>query len=100
MVLWYNKTLFEEQGWTPPTTMEELNALAEQITALGKHVFAYSNSQWKPSNEHLLGVYWNNYAGAETVYSAHRRKALDLPGIRRGYNSRRTRRTGWYSGAW
>lgn len=70
MVLFYNKTLFEEQGWTPPTTIDELNALAEQITAAGKKVFAYNNAEWQPSNEHLLGVYWNNYAGAENVYKA------------------------------
>jgi raffinose/stachyose/melibiose transport system substrate-binding protein len=70
MVMFYNKTLFEEQGWTPPTTIDELNALAEQITAAGKHVFAYSNSEWQPSNEHLVGVYWNNLAGAENVYQA------------------------------
>jgi raffinose/stachyose/melibiose transport system substrate-binding protein len=70
MVLFYNKTLFEEQGWTMPTNIDELNALAEQITAAGKHVFAYGNAEWQPSNEHLVGVYWNNYAGPENVYKA------------------------------
>jgi raffinose/stachyose/melibiose transport system substrate-binding protein len=70
MVLFYNKTLFEEQGWTPPTTMEELNVLADKITAAGKHIFAYGNADWKPSNEHLMGVYLNNYAGPENVYKA------------------------------
>lgn len=70
MVLFYNKTLFEEMGWTPPTTIDELNTLAEQITAAGKHVMVYTNSSWQPSNEHLVGVYWNNYAGPENVYRA------------------------------
>jgi raffinose/stachyose/melibiose transport system substrate-binding protein len=70
MVLFYNKTLFDEQGWTPPTTVDELNALAETITASGRLVYTYSNSEWRPSNEHLLGVYWNNYAGPENVYRA------------------------------
>ncbi len=70
MVLFYNKTLFEENGWTPPTSLEELNALADQITAKGLHVFAYGNAEWQPSNEHLMGVYLNNYAGPDNVYRA------------------------------
>jgi N-acetylglucosamine transport system substrate-binding protein len=30
---WYNAGLFEENGWTPPTTYDELLTLAEQIKA-------------------------------------------------------------------
>jgi len=70
MVLYYNKTLFEANGWVPPTTLEELDALAENITAAGKHVFTYSNAEFKPSNEHLIGVYMNNFAGPDNVYKA------------------------------
>ena len=33
LVLYYNKTLFEEKGWTPPTTIDELMALSEEIAA-------------------------------------------------------------------
>jgi raffinose/stachyose/melibiose transport system substrate-binding protein len=70
MILFYNKTLFDEKGWTVPTTWNELTALAETAKSEGINPFAYSNSEWKPSNEHLMGVYLNNYAGPENVYKA------------------------------
>jgi raffinose/stachyose/melibiose transport system substrate-binding protein len=70
MVMFYNKSLFDENGWKPPTSLEELNALAEKITAAGKHVFSYGNAEWKPSDEHLMSIYLNNYAGPENVYKA------------------------------
>ncbi len=70
MVVFYNKSLFEDMGWTPPTNMAELNALAEAAVAAGIHPFSYGNAEWRPSNEHLMGVYLNNYAGPEAVYQA------------------------------
>lgn len=70
MVLIYNKTLFEENGWTPPTTLEEMETLATTMDEMGIVPFAYGNVGWQPTNEHLLGIYWNNYAGPENVYKA------------------------------
>jgi raffinose/stachyose/melibiose transport system substrate-binding protein len=70
MVMFYNKTLFEENGWTVPTTWAEVQTLADQLIADGKIPFAYGNAEWQPSNEHLMGVYLNNYAGPENVYKA------------------------------
>lgn len=70
MILIYNKTLFEEQGWTVPTNMDELNAVAEAAVAAGISPFAYGNVGWQPTNEHLMGIYLNNYAGPENVYKA------------------------------
>lgn len=69
-IILYNKTLFEENGWEPPTTLDELNALAAEITATGKHVFSFGNADWRAFNELLLSVYLNNYAGPDNVYSA------------------------------
>jgi glucose/mannose transport system substrate-binding protein len=34
-VMWYNKTVFEAQGLTPPTTFDEFFAMAEQLQAAG-----------------------------------------------------------------
>lgn len=34
-VLWYNTAVFEENGWTPPTTFDEFFALAEEMNAAG-----------------------------------------------------------------
>jgi raffinose/stachyose/melibiose transport system substrate-binding protein len=50
--------------------LDELNVLAEAAVADGIHPFAYGNAEWQPSNEHLMGVYLNNYAGPENVYRA------------------------------
>jgi raffinose/stachyose/melibiose transport system substrate-binding protein len=70
MILLYNKSLFEEQGWSVPTNIDELNAVAEAAVAAGIHPFAYGNVGWQPTNEHLMGIYLNNYAGPENVYKA------------------------------
>ena len=35
IILWYNKTLFEEHGWEPPQTIDELIALSDKIQAEG-----------------------------------------------------------------
>ena len=35
IILYYNKTLFEEKGWKPPVTMDELMALAQEISDEG-----------------------------------------------------------------
>lgn len=70
MVMFYNKRVFEEHGWTVPTTLAELDALAEAAIEAGVHPFTYGNAEWQPSNEHLMGVYLNNYAGPDNVYQA------------------------------
>jgi len=70
MILLYNRTLFEEKGWTPPTNLEEFNAIAEAAVADGINPLAYGNVGWQPTNEHLVGIYFNNVAGPENVYKA------------------------------
>jgi raffinose/stachyose/melibiose transport system substrate-binding protein len=70
MILMYNKTLFEEMGWTAPTSFGELQAIADSAQAMGINPFGYGNSGFQPANEHVVGVYLNNYAGADNVYAA------------------------------
>ena len=70
MILLYNKTVFDEHGWAVPTTLSELETVAEAAVAAGINPFAYGNVGWKPTNEHLMGIYLNNYAGPENVYLA------------------------------
>lgn len=38
--IWYNKTLFEEHGWTVPETREEFYTLCEEISKTGIRAFA------------------------------------------------------------
>ncbi|MCE7985391.1 MAG: extracellular solute-binding protein [Caldilinea sp. CFX5] len=70
LVLYYNKTLFEANGWTPPTTVEEMTALAEKIQAAGIIPFAHSNSEWRAANEWFVGEFLNHVAGPDKVYQA------------------------------
>ncbi len=70
MILLYNKTVFEEHGWEVPTNLEEMEAVAEAAVEAGLYPFAYGNVGWQPTNEHLMGIYLNNYAGPENVYRA------------------------------
>lgn len=70
LVLYYNKTLFEANGWQPPTTMDELVALAETISAAGIIPFAHSNADWRPTNEWFVGEFLNHVAGPQKVYEA------------------------------
>lgn len=70
MVLLYNKTVFDENGWAVPTTLAELEAIAEEAVAIGINPLTYGNVGWQPTNEHLVGIYLNNYAGPENVYQA------------------------------
>jgi raffinose/stachyose/melibiose transport system substrate-binding protein len=71
LVLYYNKTLFEQNGWEPPTTLAELTALAEQVQAAGIVPFANSNAEWRPANEWFVGEFLNHSAGGpQKVYEA------------------------------
>ena len=70
LVLYYNKTLFEEHGWTPPETIDEMMALAEEIQAAGIIPFAHANAEWRQTNEWFLGEMFNHVAGPDKVYGA------------------------------
>ncbi|MCB0189361.1 MAG: extracellular solute-binding protein, partial [Caldilineaceae bacterium] len=70
LVLYYNKTLFEANGWQPPTTIEELTALAETISAADIIPFAHANAEWRPANEWFVGEFLNHVAGPDKVYQA------------------------------
>jgi len=70
MIMLYNKTLFEENGWSVPTTLNEYEDVANKIKAAGMNVFAYGSTGWQPTHEHLVGMYLNSFAGPDNVYKA------------------------------
>jgi raffinose/stachyose/melibiose transport system substrate-binding protein len=70
MILMYNKTLFEEMGWTAPTSSANCRQLRIRLRQWALIPFGYGNSGFQPANEHVVGVYLNNYAGADNVYAA------------------------------
>jgi raffinose/stachyose/melibiose transport system substrate-binding protein len=69
-VLWYNKVLFEEKGWEPPVTMDELIALAEEIDAAGIIPFAGGTAECPKCLEWYFGEFISHIAGPEKVYQA------------------------------
>ena len=68
--LFYNKTLFAKEGWTPPTTIAELEKLADAMLAKGLVPFAAGNADWRPTNEHYVSIVLNSVAGPDNVFKA------------------------------
>ena len=70
VVLYYNKTLFEANGWEPPSTIDEMVTLAETVEAAGVIPFSHAYSDCVPCNEWIIGQFLNHYAGNQKVYEA------------------------------
>jgi raffinose/stachyose/melibiose transport system substrate-binding protein len=68
--LFFNKTLFDANGWTAPKTIAELETLADAMKAKGLVPFAAGNADWRPTNEHYVSIILNSVAGPENVYKA------------------------------
>lgn len=68
MVVFYNKTLFDQKGWQVPKTLDELKTLSETIAADGIIPFAHGNQEWRPANHWYLGEFLNQVAGPQKVY--------------------------------
>lgn len=68
--LFYNQKLFDENGWTAPTTIAELETLADAMLAKGLVPFAAGNADWRPTNEHYVSIILNSIAGPDNVYKA------------------------------
>ena len=68
--LFYNKTLFAKNGWTAPTTIPELEALADKMKAAGIVPFGAGNADWRPTNEHYVSIVLNSIAGPDNVAKA------------------------------
>ncbi|BCB77158.1 ABC transporter substrate-binding protein [Phytohabitans flavus] len=70
LVLFYNKTLFEKNGWKPPTDRASLEALAGQMQAAGIVPFANANADYAGATEHVLSCFFNQVAGPGKIYDA------------------------------
>ena len=68
--IYYNKTLFAENGWSAPTTIVELEALADAMLAKGIIPFGSGNGDWRPANEWLVSLVFNSIAGPDVIYQA------------------------------
>lgn len=68
--LFYNKTLFDKNSWKAPTTIAELEALADEMKGKGLVPFGAGNADWRPANEHHVSIILNSVAGPDNVYKA------------------------------
>ncbi|TKT69237.1 extracellular solute-binding protein [Aquamicrobium sp. LC103] len=68
--LFYNKSLFDEHGWATPTTIAELETLADKMLEANIVPFSAGNAQWRPANEHYVTIALNSIAGPENVHKA------------------------------
>jgi raffinose/stachyose/melibiose transport system substrate-binding protein len=68
--LFYNKTLFNTNGWKAPTSIAEFETLADEMKGKGLVPFGAGNADWRPANEHYVSIILNSVAGPENVYKA------------------------------
>ncbi len=68
--LFYNTEVFEEHGWTAPTTLEELEALLEEAKAAGLYPLGAGNKGWKPCNNHFGSMILNHLGAPSLFYNA------------------------------
>ena len=70
MVLYYNKTLFEKNGWEVPTDRASLEQLAGEMKAKGVIPFAAGNASYQGATEWLVSTYLNQVAGPSKIHDA------------------------------
>lgn len=66
----YNKQVLEENGWSVPTTVDELTAIMDEAIAKGMYGSVTGNKGWQPTNEDYTSLFLNSFAGPENVYKA------------------------------
>ncbi len=70
--LFYNKTLFEKNGWQAPKTLDELEKLADEMLKAGITPFAAGNADWRGANEWFVTLALNSIAGPDNLNKALR----------------------------
>ena len=70
--LFFNKTLFEKNGWQPPETLAELETVADAMLEAGITPFAAGNADWRGANEWFVTLALNSVAGPENLNKALR----------------------------
>ena len=68
--LFYNKDLFNEKGWTAPTTLAEMESLMETAKADGLYPLGAGNKGWKPCNNHFGSMIINHLGTPSLFYNA------------------------------
>jgi raffinose/stachyose/melibiose transport system substrate-binding protein len=64
-VVYYNKKMFEDNGWQVPQNYNDLVQLSEKIKAKSIIPFAFGSSDFKQANEWWLSLAYNETLGAD-----------------------------------
>jgi raffinose/stachyose/melibiose transport system substrate-binding protein len=70
IVLYYNKTLFDQKGWQVPKTFAEMKSLAATVKAAGLIPFAHGNADYRPANGFWLDAFLSAVAGPSKIRAA------------------------------
>ncbi len=70
LIIYYNKTLFAQKGWTVPTNRQEFESLAAEAMGQGIMPFMAGNADSRGSSEWYTTMFFNHYAGPQAVYQA------------------------------
>lgn len=61
IIMFYNKTVFDDNGWEVPTTRAELEEVAAAALEADIHPLTYGNLGAVWANGHIISAYLNNY---------------------------------------
>ena len=64
----YNEKVLEENGWSVPTTIEELEAIMDEAMAKGMYASVTGAKGWKATNEDYSTMFFTSFAGPEEMY--------------------------------
>jgi raffinose/stachyose/melibiose transport system substrate-binding protein len=65
LLLYYNATVFEENGWTPPRTVDEMVSVAQAAADAGIIPFIQNRR-----NDWMIGAFFNSMAGPDALREA------------------------------
>jgi raffinose/stachyose/melibiose transport system substrate-binding protein len=68
--VWYNKTVFDQNGWKAPTTREELEKICEAAKQQNLLCFTDGTQDAPFVKQFWVGEMFDSYAGADKVYEA------------------------------
>ncbi|MFJ3405977.1 ABC transporter substrate-binding protein [Promicromonospora sp. NPDC090134] len=68
MVLYYNTEVFEEHGWTPPTTLAEFEKVAQEADEAGMVPLGGGNAGYQGMSEWLVTAVLNAAVGPEKIH--------------------------------
>ena len=93
----YNKQVFEDNGWSVPTTGAELEAIAAEATGKGIVPFSAGNGEFPAATEWFVTNFFNHHAGPEALFQA---LTTEIPFTDAVFVDAITRLNDWFQNGW